>query len=138
MIGRSGIKTSCQVLVVLETMWGGSGNAPGLFRINPYNRSGARLTLLIGHDDFWVTNACQEYVKNAQLHGKPDPAWLATNLKRLDYKVLLLAGKVAQKTFDGCGYVPKCKILRMMHPAARTWTRVLIEQWKQKLKRAQK
>ena len=132
------MKTRCQVLVVLETMWGGSGNAPGLFRINPLNHSGSRLLQLIGHDNFWVTNACREYVEDASQHGKPDPVRLVVNLKRLDYKVLLLAGKVAQKTFDDCGYAPKCKILRMMHPAARTWTRVLIEQWKQKLERAQK
>lgn len=119
-----------KALVVLETMWGGNGKAPGLFRINPYNYSGKRLYSLLGHSDFWVTNACRELVSHANAHGKPDPEWLAQNLQRLTYDLLLLCGKVAQQTYDRCGYVPPCRIERMPHPAARTWTKAELERWR--------
>lgn len=130
-------RVRCKVLVVLETMWGGSGSAPGLFRINPNNYSGRRLLWLIGHSDFWVTNACREYVSNARQHGKPDPTWLAKNLQRIDYGLLLVCGKVAQRTYTACGYVPDCNVLEMPHPAARMWPKVQMLKWKARIKKVQ-
>ena len=59
----------CQCVAVLDTMWGGSGNAPGMFRINPDNHSGRRLYWLLGHQDLLVTNACREYVADPTIHG---------------------------------------------------------------------
>ena len=120
-------------LVVLETMWGGSGNAPGLFHINPHNHSGKRLIYLIGHEDFWVTNACREYVKRAKQHGSPDPKWLAENLQRLTYDLLLVCGKVAQHTYRMCEFNPDCKVVEIPHPAARNWTKSRLEYWKKEL-----
>jgi hypothetical protein len=121
------LHTRC--LAVLETMWGGSGKAPGIFRINPDNFTGRRLYWFLGHKDLWVTNACRELVSNARLHGTPDPEWLSTNLKRLSYDLLLVCGKVAQQTFEKCGVRPPGRILLMPHPAARTWTRASLGHW---------
>jgi hypothetical protein len=122
------IHTRC--LAVLETMWGGNGHAPGLFRINPNNFTGRRLYWLLGHEDLWVTNACRELVANARLHGEPDPAWLAKNLQRLTYDLLLVCGKVAQTTYGECGYMPDCRVLEMPHPASRSdWSRLNLEAW---------
>ena len=122
-----------RALVVLETMWGDAGRAPGLFKINPHNHSGKRLYKLLGHADFWVTNACPWQVGSATQHGKPDPAWLARNLQRMSYDLLLVCGRVAQKTFDQCEYVPPCKVLKMLHPAARTWTKAKLQEWEVRL-----
>lgn len=110
-------------LVILETMWGGSGHAPGLFHINPKNHTGRRLYWLLGHNDLWVTNACREYVDNARQHGTPDPKWLAKNLQRMTYDLLLICGNVAQRTYRKCGYVPECTVMEIPHPAWRGWTR---------------
>jgi hypothetical protein len=125
-----------KALVVLETMWGGNGGrAPRFFRINPNNFSGRRLYKLLGHDDFYVTNACPQYVENANRHGTPNPEWLATSLQRLTYDLLLLCGRIAQETYDQCGYTPKCVILRMPHPAARMWTKQMLQEWQERLKK---
>lgn len=113
-----------RAVVVLEVMWGEPrGVAPGFFHINPKNASGRRLYQLLGPHNFLVTNACRECVANARLKGTPDPERLATNLQRLTYDLLLVCGKVAQATFDRCGYRPECKVLKIKHPAARDWTK---------------
>jgi hypothetical protein len=127
-----------KAVVVLETMWGDpKATAPGFFRINPYNHSGRRLYWLLGHEDFWVTNACRELVSNARQHGTPDPDRLAKNLQRLTYDLLLVCGKVAQRTYRNCGYEAACKTLFMPHPAARSWTKASLAEWRQKLEAAQ-
>lgn len=117
--------TKC--LAVLETMWGGSGEAPGIFRINPHNFTGRRLYWFLGHKDLWVTNACREYVSNAKQHGTPDPDRLAQNLQRLTYDLLLVCGGVAKKTYSKCGYAPECRVVYIPHPAWRGWTRKALE-----------
>lgn len=126
MKSRGTIHVRC--LVVLETMWGRAGKAPGLFHINPQNHSGRRLYWLLSHSDFFVTNACRNQVNNAREHDKPDPVWLATNLQRCKYDLLLVCGKVAQATYARCGYVPNCRVLQIPHPAARTWTKATLEE----------
>ncbi len=120
------IHTKC--LAILETMWGGSGDAPGLFHINPDNHTGRRLYYLLGHNDLWVTNACKELVGNARIHGTPNPEWLAKNLQRLTYDLLLVCGRVAARTFLGCGYTPQCRIVYIEHPAWRGWTKEHLEE----------
>ena len=123
-----------QVLVVLEVMWGTKRPvAPGLFRINPQNFSGRRLHYLIGHSNFFVTNACREQVANARQKGTPDPKRLAHNLQRVNYHLLLVCGNVAWSTYKECGYRPPCKVLRMKHPAARTWTKEELAKWKDRI-----
>lgn len=140
------------VVAILETMWdwrgmtSGAGyrEAPRFFRINPQNYSGKRLYKLVGPEaKLLVTNACRELVCGPQHHGKGDPAWLRENLtlietgarlsewparRRID--VLLVCGKVAQRTFQSCGYRPtQARIIEMPHPAARSfWTRETITQ----------
>ena len=124
------LKVSTRCVAVLDTMWGGDGHAPGLFRINPNNFTGRRLYRLLGHKDLWVTNACRELVENAKGHGKPDPKWLAKNLQRMTYDLLLVCGRVAQRTYADCGYVPDCRVLKMPHPASRSdWSRENLDKW---------
>ena len=123
------IHTRC--VAVLETMWGGDGNAPGFFWINPDNFTGRRLYWLLGHKDLWVTNACRELVQNARQHGKPDPEWLGSNLWRMTYDILLVCGKVAQRTYEQCGYEPECNVVYMPHPAWRGWTKSLLQEAKE-------
>lgn len=123
------IHTKC--LAILETCWGGDGNAPGLFRINPQNFTGRRLYWFLGHKDLWVTNACRELVRNASTHGTPDPAKLKENLQRLTYDLLLVCGRVAASTFQECGYKPECCVIYMPHPAWRGWTKGLLSKTKE-------
>jgi len=115
------VHTRC--LAVLETMWGGSGHAPGLYHINPQNFTGRRLYKLLGHTDLWCTNVCREYMAEPTQHGVPDPVWLVQNLKRIDYDLLLVCGRVAQNCYDQCGYKPNSRVVKIPHPASRSdWT----------------
>jgi hypothetical protein len=136
-------------IAVLDTMWGDKpGHAPSFFRINPKNHSGRRLYSLIGTNSrLLVTDACRELVTKASHHGTPDPIWLRTNLLYLEaickqIDVILVCGKVAQKTFQECKFTPKsASIIEIPHPAARViWTREYIETVKQQIqeKRANK
>lgn len=117
------------IVAILDTMWGGSfriGRAPRYFKINPKNKSGNRLYKFVGpenHDRLVVVNACQELVSCATQHGKPNPEWLAENLRRLSPAVILVCGKVAQKTYLASKYEAKGPIFYLNHPAARTWTK---------------
>lgn len=138
------------VVAILETMWdwrqqtSGAGYSEALrfFRINPHNSSGRRLYKLVGDEShLLVTNACRELVSGPQHHGVGDPSWLGENLRILDGErygptgqqkpsgfptidILLVCGKVAQKTYRACGYKPMfARVVEMPHPAARTWTR---------------
>lgn len=125
-----------KIVAILESMWdwrqmtSGAGyrEAPRSFRINPENFSGKRLYRIVGRDaDLIVTNSCRELVASANHHGTPDPAWLHENLTLLEpFGVLLVCGKVAQKTFTDSGYVFDRR-LEIMHPAARTWTNAAID-----------
>ena len=120
------IHTRC--LAVLDSMWGNPGKAPGLFRINPKNRTGSRLYYLLGHRDLWVTNACREQVGSADEHGRPDPEWLAENLRLITFDLLLVCGKVAQQTYAKCGFTHTARELWFPHPAARgSWTKEILE-----------
>lgn len=136
-----------KVVAILETMWDWRGmtssagyrEAPRFFRINPQNFSGRRLYKLIGADaQLLVTNACRELASGPNHHGKPDPQWLADNLAEIEVRhpkaatidVLLVCGKVAQKTFQQCGYKPQAaRVIEIPHPAARrVWTQQYIAQ----------
>ncbi len=119
------MKTRC--LVILETMWGGSGKAPGLFHINPENHTGRRLYWLLAHEDVWVTNAGGEYVSVAKEHGTPDAKRLTKTLKRLEYNLLLICGAVAKKTYGRSSFRPKGRKLIIAHPAWRFWTNEELE-----------
>ena len=124
-------------MVILETMWDWCGlekrrygaQGPPYFEINPDNNSGRRLYTLLGDITFRVTNACPEVVDHHSKHGKPDPAWLASNLQRATYDLLLVCGKVARSTYIGCGYQPQCPVLVLKHPAARDWKKEEILRW---------
>jgi len=153
-----------RVVAILETMWdwrkqtSGAGykEAPRYFRINTNNFSGRRLYRLVGPGArLLVTNACRELVSGAQHHGRPDPVWLGENLRILDgvggalpgggivpddkwrIDVLLVCGKIAQRAFKDCGYIPKrARVIEIPHPAARVWTRQLIETTAWEIQRA--
>jgi hypothetical protein len=116
-------------LAVLDTMWGAPGRAPRWFEINPRNHSGARLLKLTGADRVLVTNACPQQTGHANTHGTPSAVWLAGSLAALSARYrrlpLLVCGKVAQATYDA---VPRSQrhrgpVVRLLHPAARTWTK---------------
>jgi hypothetical protein len=127
------------IVAVLETMWGyRTGRAPRYFKINPLNASGRRLYKLVGEQNkerLLLTNVCRELVTKAKHHGKPDPDWLAENLIRLDPDIILVCGRVAQKTFKECGYVPLRKPIYMLHPAARNWTKARLREVQRKIQK---
>lgn len=127
------------VVAVLETMWGDTaGEAARWFTISRFNHSGKRLYSLVGDAFLLVTNSCRELVTSASQHGKPDPEWLGDNLAQMErhrhIDVLLVCGKVAQKTYNNTGlwWQPgDTRIIEMPHPAARyIWTPELIERLK--------
>lgn len=129
-----------RVAVVLETMWGTAGNAPRWFIINPRNFSGRRLYYLtsdvLEDRNLWVTNACRERVSSPNEHGKPDPEWLLSNLKRVTCDLLLVCGKVAQATVLNSNYAPPSgsKTMFIPHPAARNWSREKLDSTRAKIK----
>jgi len=110
------------------------------FKINPQNHSGKRLYKLIGPGaKLLVTNACRELVNHANKHGTPDPVWLHENLNTILEKfpidLILVCGKVAQKTYADIGYNFTPPVINIMHPAARTWSKKLIEETQQEISR---
>lgn len=126
--------------MVLESMWdwramtsgAGYAEAPAFFYIDPDNHSGKRLHYLLEGKHFIVTNACRELVASPSHHGTPNPQWLGHNLSSIDFKGLLVCGNVAWRTYRDCGFTlrPSCRVVKMKHPAARTWTNVEVERWK--------
>jgi hypothetical protein len=122
-----------KIVALLDSMWTReNGPAPRYFRISADNHSGRRLYELCGHHRLLVTNSCSETQLHANAHGTPEPDWVAANLRflaseRMD--VLLVCGRVAQQTYDRCGFAFP-NTLRIDHPAARRWTRAAIEQVK--------
>lgn len=116
-------------VAVLDTMWTGNvRKAPAYFRINPHNRTGARLyKLLDGLYDLRVTNACPHTVTHAKEHGVYDATWLASNIKRLcPIDLLLVCGNVAQQAYFEAG-IPDMSLaightILMPHPAWRGWS----------------
>ena len=136
-----------RVVAILETMWdwrsmtsnAGYEQAPKFFRINPSNHSGRRLYKLIGSDaKLLVTNACKDLVSGPEHHGMPDSEWLRTNLSELEkhgFDLLLICGKVAQRTFKECKHITKAKVLEIPHPAARGWSRKVIDDTAKQIRR---
>jgi hypothetical protein len=131
-----------KVVAVLESMWdwrqmtsrAGYREAPRSFRINPQNYSGKRLYRIVGDADLHVTNACRELQWSADQHGTPDPVWLKENLGLLaPFDVLLVCGKVAQATYDRCGFEFD-EAIRMPHPAARMWTKAMIAEMAERVR----
>jgi hypothetical protein len=123
------------VVALLESMWGWRGYSEAgdvirYFRINPDNFSGRRLYSLVGSQhSLLVTNSCRECQASANDHGKPDPVWVADNLRFLASEkmdLLLVCGKVAKATYEQCGFVFP-RVIFMDHPAARRWTGIGME-----------
>jgi len=70
-----------------------------------------------------------------------DPDWLAANLKTLDsdgrIQILLVCGKVAQATYQKCGFQPKkATVIEMPHPAARLWSKERIAKTSDEIRKA--
>jgi uracil-DNA glycosylase len=126
------------IVVVLAVQWGYPGDKPERwFHINPYNHSGRRLIGLIGHWDFKVTNACSDIVFRASDRGTPDSKWLRANLRVLRPRLVLVCGSVAQSTFERSMVDADTRVLRLPHPAARTWTKAMIKRWAKRIQRCQ-
>lgn len=127
-----------KVVAILEVMWdwrsmtssaGYEERAPGYYRINPDNFTGSRLYDWLGtegqyYDDLLVTNACPQLVCSPTQRGTPDKTWLRDNIKELlPFELLLVCGRVAQRTYEQ-GWIPRdIRIIELPHPAARVWTR---------------
>jgi len=120
-----------RIIAVLDTYWDPKYEgrvAPRAFRISRTNHSGRMLYKLVGQDtDLLVTDACKYVVGNANRHGEPDPKWLGDNLRWLESwkypSVILLCGKVAQRTHELSDYACKAPLLSIAHPAARDWSK---------------
>ena len=119
------------IVALLESMWswGGyteKGDVIRYFRINPDNLSGKRLYRIVGDHNLLVTNSCRECQATANDHGKPDPQWVAENLRFLESQgmdLLLVCGRVAQRTFGlSGGTTHRVPVIFLDHPAARRWT----------------
>jgi hypothetical protein len=127
-----------KTVVVLEVMWGLPGDPRRRwFDINPLNHSGKRLIKLIGHTNFIVTNACPDVVWSARGRGTPDKKWLEANLRALDPDLLLVCGRVAGETFERHMVRGDTQVLRLPHPAARTWSKESIARTQRKIRKAQ-
>ena len=124
-----------KIVALLEVQWGIPGQRPSRwFRINPLNHSGRRLIGIIGVP-FKVTNACSDIVYSARGRGTPDPVWLEENLRMLAPDVLIVCGRVARKTFAR-HMAPQATVVRLPHPAARTWSKERIAAAKRRVQKA--
>jgi hypothetical protein len=120
--------SGARFLVVLDTMWGETGDAPRWFAINPVNHSGRRLYRLTGakFGELWVTNVCQEQVDRPSGRGTPSPEWLRASLDLLPARLalvpLLVCGRRVVPVYRACGYEHLGPVHETKHPAARDWT----------------
>lgn len=120
-------------IAILDTMWGSAGAAPHWFHINPDNVSGRRLYKLTQthYGNIVVVNSCREQVGHSRHHGAPDPRWLLRSLRDVPKAwrmgILLVCGKVAQKTFEEIAHEWSGPVYYMMHPASRSWTKANIK-----------
>jgi len=139
------------VVAVLDTMYDWRGQtsgagyrqAPRYFRINRHNFTGKRLYKLVGDNKLLVTDACKELVNGPNDHGTPDPVWLYENIVILNklrpIDILLICGKVAQKTFAEIlsmvddPRLSRIKVMEIPHPAARTWTKEMLQSVRQEI-----
>jgi hypothetical protein len=102
----------------------GYNTAPRHFRISPRNFTGKRLYDWLGHNDLLVTDACKELVSGPNQRGKPDKNWVKDNLAELwPFELLLVCGKVAQRTYCLSSAPKPCRVIECPHPAARHWDR---------------
>lgn len=125
-----------KIVAVLEVMWADYGDPPlRWFRINPYNRSGQRLISIVGHRNFTVTNSCPDVVYSAASRGIPSKSWLRANLKALAPDVVLVCGRVAAATFEA-DMCPGARVVPMMHPAARAWSKAALASAQRKVTNA--
>lgn len=134
-------------LAILDTMWGtASRRAPRWFTINPHNASGRRLYRLTGAEegDLWVTNACPGVVGHAAQHGEPSVRWLRESFihtkPKWQGRPLLVCGKVAQDTYDSLIEADgdawwDGPVIRLKHPAARSWTKAEIARVQRQIRR---
>ena len=128
------------VVALLESMWGWGGYSEKgdvirYFRFNPDNFSGRRLYRIVGDHNLLVTNSCRECQETANDHGKPDPEWVAENLKFLASEkmdLLLVCGKVAKETYERSGFTFP-RVIFMDHPAARRWTNAALDATREKI-----
>lgn len=136
------------IVALLDSMWGwrgysAEGDVVRYFRINPDNHSGRRLYRICGDHNLLVTNSCRECQATANHHGKPDPAWVESNLsflKNQGMDLLLVCGTVAKETFRKTSFAPyhlsvdgsmvevrPIQFLEIDHPAARRWSNVKLD-----------
>jgi uracil-DNA glycosylase len=123
-----------RIVALLDSMWGGEGEAARYFRISPDNLSGRRLYRLCGDANLLVTNSCREMQQTAGGHGIPDPAWVTENLKRLEpFELLLVCGRVAWQAYLGV-LRDYPKVLMIDHPAARRWSNKKLDETTSQIK----
>lgn len=68
-------------------------------------------------------NSCPYIVATADDHGKPEPLYVASLLRRLHpWDVLLVAGTIAKRTYRLSPYKGDRPVLFIKHPAWRSWS----------------
>jgi hypothetical protein len=129
-----------KIVALLESMWGWrgyseAGDVVRYFRINPDNFSGKRLYRICGDHNLLVTNSCRECQATANDHGKPDPAWVADNLRFLQSEgmdLLIVCGRIAKETYEKSGFIFP-RVIFMDHPAARRWSNQTLDAMRDKV-----
>jgi hypothetical protein len=79
--------------------------------------------------DLLCINSCPYIVQGANYHGKPEPLYVASLLRRLEpFDCLLVCGAVAKATYRLSPYKGSHPILFIHHPAWRAWSKELISE----------
>jgi hypothetical protein len=73
-------------------------------------------------------------VEGANVHGVPEPLYVASLLRRLEpYDLLLVCGAIAKSTFRLSPYKGEAPIIFIHHPAWRAWSAGLINEVQQQI-----
>jgi hypothetical protein len=68
-------------------------------------------------------NSCPYIVEGANYHGKPEPLYVASLLRRLEpFDCLLVCGNIAKNTFRLSPYKGSHPVIFIHHPAWRAWS----------------
>jgi hypothetical protein len=120
------------VLAILQSMWhyDAPAKAPLFFRINPRNRSGAKLYKITAGHKLLVTNSTSVCGTGPDSNAPIDLKFLERAIRRADrmkIDVLLVCGRQAKEAFEQLPEDLRRKPhIIMPHPAARNLTNALL------------
>lgn len=124
------------VLCMLQNAWGNENfsNRLNIFRVNPLNKSGARMLRITEGHDMWFSNVSPTWTNRPNKVGEPCLVHTEKMLRKRPWEAVIICGKNAEQTIDRLitsdkidDLLDKTRFLYMPHPASRSLTNELCD-----------